>query len=72
MESQDLQKVKNRGGFMFRSRPVCCSTDLGQEYARKLEQLRREEELIHEEELEAEAFADPKEPVAHKVGAQLI
>ena len=57
---------------MFRGAFVCCSTDLGQEYARKLEQLRREEELIQEEELEAEAFADPPEPVAHKVRVQLL
>ena len=35
-----------------------CRTDLGTEYSRKLEQLRREEELIHEEELEAEGLED--------------
>lgn len=44
-----------------------CRTDLGSEYQRKLEQLKREEELIQEEELEAEAIAESSEPVAHKV-----
>lgn len=35
---------------------MLCREDMGTEYARKLEELHREEQLIQEEELEAEAL----------------
>lgn len=49
-----------------------CRTDLGQEYARKLEQLRREEELIQEEALEAEAYGESVQPSMHEVWPLLL
>ena len=49
---------------------VCCSTDLGKEYARKFEKLSSEEELIQEEELEAEALAEI-DPQVNKVPHRL-
>lgn len=49
------------------SNAVICRTDLGREYSRKLEQLRREEELIQEEELEAEALQKVDVNIAEEV-----
>ena len=39
-----------------------CREDLGTEYARKLEELHREEQLINEEELEAEGLLQGDAP----------